>query len=267
MRSVNRTSLQINAVNEVSRPVMAEDIHTGNRNFGRNSWSKEVSLPQMPMRRPERLDTAELLRLYHRIEAAVAYKPHRIIQIVGPTSQENNVYTGYELAWTVSALLGKSILFIDASKNPANGKEFHDLTKNLRVLSQVVSGTAQIEQAITESTDFSLCVATFEKDDKRGIERADSLSGLEVNGLLQELGQHFEMVILATAPVLNAPLAAILTNFVDGSVLVVEAEKTRRAETARSIEILSGGSSPLIGAVLIERRRYLPKWLARLFFG
>jgi Mrp family chromosome partitioning ATPase len=58
-------------------------------------------------------------------------------------------------------------------------------------------------------------------------------------------------------------LGTIMARHVDGNILVVEADYTRRAEAMRLREVLVRSGRPLIGAILNNRHNHLPLWLSR----
>ncbi len=75
-------------------------------------------------------------------------------------------------------------------------------------------------------------------------------------------GTH-DLVIVDLPPVLEYPDAAILAPALDGFLLVLEAEETRRPVALEVRRRLEAAGARLIGAVLNKRRRYIPNWLYR----
>ena len=63
------------------------------------------------------------------------------------------------------------------------------------------------------------------------------------------------------------PFFGELTDFMSSGkcvVIVLEAEKTRRAAAIRLRETLARSGRPIVGTVLNNRRNYVPRWLARI---
>ena len=60
------------------------------------------------------------------------------------------------------------------------------------------------------------------------------------------------------------PLGAILARCVDGSIVVIEAERTRRSSAIRLRELLTRSGRPIVGAVLHDRHNHVPPWLTPL---
>jgi Mrp family chromosome partitioning ATPase len=86
----------------------------------------------------------------------------------------------------------------------------------------------------------------------------------EIARHLREFGQAFDMVVVVPPPADVDPLGAILARCVDGSVVVIEAEQTRRSAAIRLREILARSGRPIVGAVLHDRQNHIPQWLTPL---
>lgn len=84
------------------------------------------------------------------------------------------------------------------------------------------------------------------------------------------LDSHIEQMkagadwILFDAPPVNTYTDSIaLARKVDGSVMVVQAEKTRWEVVRYNIERLGNGTGNILGVILNKRRYYIPGWLYR----
>ena len=86
----------------------------------------------------------------------------------------------------------------------------------------------------------------------------------EIAAHLREFGQAFDMVVVVPPSADMDPLGAILARCVDGSVVVIEAEQTRRSAAIRLREILARSGRPIVGAVLHDRQNHIPQWLTPL---
>lgn len=76
------------------------------------------------------------------------------------------------------------------------------------------------------------------------------LTSGRVRTLLEQARAAYEYVIVDTAPVLAVSDALWLAPAVDGAILVVRADRTRRDAVQRAIAALSGTPAPVLGAVL-----------------
>jgi Mrp family chromosome partitioning ATPase len=82
-------------------------------------------------------------------------------------------------------------------------------------------------------------------------------------GALQALQSDFELVVLDLPACSAGPLTARLAGQLDGVLLVIAAEGTRREAVQREKDLLAQANARLLGAVLNKWRRYTPGWLQR----
>ena len=219
----------------------------------------DALVPSMAPQTPAGLNPIELVRLYNAIGDATANRPGSIVQFVSAAAKGSSTTMAYRAAWIGATLMGKRILFIDASQGTGRGETLPKIDTPKR-LSDVALGRAGVEEAMVRQADLGLFVATLQHERLGG----DSvLAARQVRGLLDALRNSFDMILIAPPPALEQPLAAILTAFVDGTVLVLEAGTSRRAAAAQTVELLSSGGSPILGAVLNQRRNFVPAWLRR----
>jgi Mrp family chromosome partitioning ATPase len=68
--------------------------------------------------------------------------------------------------------------------------------------------------------------------------------------LLAELAAHADIVIIDSPPVTSVVDAIVLSQMVDGVVMVLRANKTRRDTALRALETLRQVGAPVIGAIL-----------------
>jgi Mrp family chromosome partitioning ATPase len=98
-----------------------------------------------------------------------------------------------------------------------------------------------------------------------GGRRAHAETSPHLTGLLQALQEDFGLVLFDLPPASGGPFAGRLAGLLDGTLLVVEAERARWQEAQREKELLAQAGANLLGAVLNKRRQYVPRWLQRFF--
>ena len=131
--------------------------------------------------------------------------------------------------------------------------------------------------------DFSLpaLLPAFERGQEPSL-RAGRLAGAEValarlagpgdgaprleslRGLFAWLRNQFTVVVVDCPPVLPCREAAIIGAIAEGTLLVVEAERTRRAELAQAREVLDQLGATMLGVVLNRRRSRVPRFVERM---
>jgi protein-tyrosine kinase len=80
---------------------------------------------------------------------------------------------------------------------------------------------------------------------------------------LTRLRQSFDMVLIASPPASQAPMGLLLSRFVDGNVLVLEAGRTRAPVAIELRDSLSASGGAVIGVVLTRYRSSVPRFLSR----
>jgi Mrp family chromosome partitioning ATPase len=215
----------------------------------------DALMPCVAQRPPETFDAVGLVRLFHSIEMALPRRTGNIVQFVGCRASSSTALT-YQAAWTAATLLGRRVLFIDASQEVnERGPSLEGPPKQLY---DVALGKADVEEAINRQQELGLFVTRL----YHGPLRTESLLAASQIGLLLEaLRTSFDILVIASPPVLEQPLAGVLTAFVDGSVLILQAEQSRGREAKEAVRMLTCGGSIVIGTVLAGRRNYVPRWL------
>jgi capsular exopolysaccharide synthesis family protein len=75
--------------------------------------------------------------------------------------------------------------------------------------------------------------------------------------------ERYDYVILDAPPVPIFSEFRVLCNKVDGVVLVINSEKTRRQVAIKAKKEIDNAGGKLLGAVLNRRKFYIPKWIYR----
>jgi polysaccharide biosynthesis transport protein len=84
---------------------------------------------------------------------------------------------------------------------------------------------------------------------------AELLSQRSTHDVLATLREEFDLVLIDSPPVLPVTDAMVLSSYADGTLLVVAAGQTRRAELQRASEKFAQAHAPLLGIVLNEVSR------------
>lgn len=85
-----------------------------------------------------------------------------------------------------------------------------------------------------------------------------------VRSLYNRLRADYTLVIVDCPPVADAGDTAAFAATADGTILVVEAERTRIAEIKRARDKLDQWGATILGVVLNKRRQRVPRFLQRL---
>jgi protein-tyrosine kinase len=80
---------------------------------------------------------------------------------------------------------------------------------------------------------------------------------------LKSVRQRFQYVVVDAPPLQGFPESLVLSRKVDGVILVVESEKTRRRTALRAKRQIEAAGGKLLGVVLNRRKYNIPDWLYR----
>lgn len=87
---------------------------------------------------------------------------------------------------------------------------------------------------------------------------AELLGSQRARLAIAELQNHYDFVVVDSPPVLPVTDAAVLSQWVDGTLLIVRSGRTRSRELASAIDEVSAGQTPVVGVVLNDvRARHL----------
>jgi Mrp family chromosome partitioning ATPase len=84
------------------------------------------------------------------------------------------------------------------------------------------------------------------------------------DGFMVHLGQQFDYIIIDGPPLEEAPESIALSAKVDGVILVIDAQHTRRKIALRAKTRIEEVGGRLLGVVLNRRRYYVPSWLYKV---
>jgi cellulose biosynthesis protein BcsQ len=107
------------------------------------------------------------------------------------------------------------------------------------------------EFAAGPSDTSHLQVAAWQNDPEFGLDRVQALS------------TSFDYTLIDCPSIKSSYEAALLAPMVDGVILVVEADRTKRDQIQRAQQTIEMANGKLLGLVLNKRRYVVPKWLYR----
>ena len=160
---------------------------------------------------------------------------------------EGKSTTAYAMAANL-ARLGKRVLLADGDlRNPS----LHRVVgvENDAGMSNLLSGGAALEQLAKrtshENLDFIPCGPLPPSP-------AELWGGDRLKRVLEEAASAYDHIIIDGPPVLGFADAPLLASTVGGTVFVLEAKNTRRAQARGALRRLSVGNSHILGAVLTK---------------
>jgi capsular exopolysaccharide synthesis family protein len=114
-------------------------------------------------------------------------------------------------------------------------------------LTTVLAGAARVEDVVQDWGGKQLQVLASGPVPPNP---AELLGSPAMRGLLEDLRGRYDHVVIDTAPLLPVADAAVLSRLVDGTLLVAQAGRVRRAELTRALGNLDQVSARVLGIVL-----------------
>jgi protein-tyrosine kinase len=197
----------------------------------------------------------EMVTLSRNIDALLEGSPRKVIQFIGPQGGEGASTVIRDFAMVSAARFGKSVLLLDADpRSPSQHLFFHlqpqfgwgEILRNKRTFRKAICriGKTSLHVYPTPPGPASLPEALFSPGIKEFWDAAK---------------EKFDLVLIDSAPASASPDGIALSRFMDGVVLVLAADKTRKpvAENLKNQIVQNGGN--LLGMVFNNRRYHIPE--------
>jgi Mrp family chromosome partitioning ATPase len=198
------------------------------------------------------------VQLYYAIEARRTSTMPLVVQFIAPSAGTgaSTVASGY--ARVAADDCAQPVLYIDCNagdtKSPPGSADPRPTT-----LFDVLHSGLPLSDAIRPARDArNLLWARLGSGERPLL----ALGGDNLQSMLDMLRANYPVIVLDT-PSTEAPEAAAVSRYCDGSVLVVGAGRTKQwqIENARSLLERLGGQ--IVGVVLNRERSVMPRWLGR----
>jgi len=186
-------------------------------------------------------DEQESERLATMVDAVVPDKDAEIIQVSSATPGEGAIGVARSLATAYAENPNAKVLLVDLISTGVNG--FVD----------VVTGAAPMADVITREGGFDYMSAGSRVEIPAYLWNSDRM-----RDTLRDARSKYDRVIIHTAPVLQSHDAINLSESIDGAVITVEADRTRREVVQRAIDSISSAAGRVLGVVLTNRRQVIP---------
>ena len=150
-----------------------------------------------------------------------------------------------------------STLLIDANlRRPTQ----HVALRSSRMVgvADLATSNLPVEKALGTSVETGLTFLSSGRPTKSPIQVLDSP---RLAKALERLRENFERIVIDGPPVTAYPDSATLGRLVDGAIIVVRAELTRRELVEQAKADLERAGSRVLGAVLNRSRFHIPTWL------
>jgi protein-tyrosine kinase len=196
-----------------------------------------------------------MVALSRNIDALLETIPRKVIQFIGSQAGEGTSTIIHDFAVFSAARLGKSVLLLDTDhRNPSQCEFFR--TSSKFGWDEIVHDKGTFEKAISKIGDIELYVYSPSPSSPA---TPNILYSSGIKDFWEKMKQLFDLILIDSAPASASPDGIALSRFMDGVVLVLEADKTRKpvAENLKNRIVQNGGN--LLGMVFNNRRYHIPE--------
>jgi capsular exopolysaccharide synthesis family protein len=202
-----------------------------------------------------------LLETITRIKVNMLQKNSNNLKSIMVTSANHGEGTSTlasNLALSLAIEKKNRVLLIDANIRKANLHVWFD-EKQENGFTDFLKGEIGLGEIIKETSFTNIKLITAGKISHKG-DYLDILSNI-TRDTQKELEKDFDWVIYDSSPVNYYPDTLLMTPLSDGIILVIFAERTRRAEVQKAKETLESINGNILGGVLNGRRHVIPQFI------
>ena len=206
--------------------------------------------------RPDRLGSLKTKILTRYTGKAIKMKT---ILVTGTAHGGGTSTTAVNLATSLAEGSGKSVLIVDANLRTPGLHRFFK-TGSFTGMSELLDVRGERSFDFKKIGDTNLYLFPC------GVKRARSDGYFETprfDQFLDNVRNSFDFVVFDCAPVPGFPDTQTLCSKVDGVVLVITYDKTRRQVALRAKKELEDAGAHILGVVINRRKYYIPDWIYR----
>jgi Mrp family chromosome partitioning ATPase len=200
----------------------------------------------------------EFVRLFHAVSSLNVDERPFVIQFLSATKGEGASTIAANFAQAASVDRGRSCLLVDCS--PAGALVPLRVGSNRPSLIDAFLSNGSIGAAIQPaSPDRSAAVARL----SNSINGMMGLGAADLRRLFEIAKASYSTIVLDCPPADKFPDSLALARHCDGTVLVVRAETTRKADVVAAKVAVDRFGGQIIGLIFNRAHEYLPLWIDR----
>ena len=198
----------------------------------------------------------KMISLYQTIISTAGDETGKVFQFISCNPEEGCSRIVRQLGRTISDKLGKSVLIIDTNTPHVQAEALNVSPKS--DIESCLLNPLSLEKAITPVAGTKLHLAVLSSTSGRHPTKADS-GDLET--ILKDLSEKFDMILIDSPPASESAQGLTIAPKVGGTIIVIEAAKTRWQVVAGLQEKIEKYGGTIMGVVLNKRRDYIPKFI------
>jgi capsular exopolysaccharide synthesis family protein len=216
----------------------------GERTLATDDDAGAINKRRITLLQPDSFVAEQFRTLRARLDSLAAERPMRTIAITSALPGEGKTTASINLALVSAMAVGRRVLLVDCDLRQPKIHGALGLRPEVG-LAEVLTDHATVEQAICRVEGSALEVLPVRGKPSNP---AELLASARMRSLLEELSRSYDTVILDTPPTLALPDAKVVSERVDGVVLVVRADQTSEEDVQATLDVLD--RRRLLGVVL-----------------
>lgn len=190
----------------------------------------------------------------------ITQKRRLILQISSARTNEGSTTVSFLSGRTMAASNLGDFLLIDCN---IYHPHLHTLaqTELSPGLIDLFLGTHQVSEVIKSTAVDHLYMLPLGKSIQ--VNQAQILISQNIGALLEELRNSYDCILIDSPPINLSSLTEIIGSYIDGTILVIKANYTRREVIQAAIKILDQAGVPISGLILNERQYVIPDFVYR----
>ena len=161
-----------------------------------------------------------------------------------PTEGKSTTAANLAIAMAQS---GKRVVLVDSDLRRPVQHTYFEVSDSFGLTTALLDGQAPVENHLQSTEIENLRVMS---SGPPAPNPAELLGSQRMAQVLDELKQHADILILDSSPLMVVTDPVLLARQVDGTLVVADAGKTRRAVLARSLDVLRAANVHLLGVAL-----------------
>lgn len=190
---------------------------------------------------------------------------HKSLLFTSSNAGEGVTFVTTRIANLLASGCRERVLLIDGNFDSPSLHSCFGISLDTPGLIDLITGQAGITDVVRSSPIQRLDIihAGLGGNGRMHMPSFQLLQSSGMKKLIEALGAEYDHIIIDGAPIQENSFSLCLSRLVDGTVLVVEAEKTRRQVIRHTLDLLSGVNAEVLGGILNKRDFHLPGWLYR----
>jgi protein-tyrosine kinase len=203
----------------------------------------------------------EMIGLYQSIEGILPDCQAKALQFIGSQTGEGVSTIAREFAITAAKRLGKKVLILDAACHNSIQHLYFEISHRYS-WKEALSNGDLVESACYHAGVTNLYLSPISAGSTSKQQAYFEQANAE---LFSELKKEFDLIVVDSAPASVSAASMAMARYVDGVILVIEAERTRWQVASKVRDTIRKSGGKICGVVLNKRRFYIPekiyKWL------